>query len=125
MDVKKLGNCIKMIREDLGEGVLAVEIFSAKGGQGLVSHNGNPAACAMFARVTENIQTSLAASGFPDLGRYYIMDLADNKLVVVVPLGDYQMGMLVDKNQVMMGMLMSIVIPKAVDAFEEALVSGE
>ena len=125
MNIKMLGNCITMIRENLGDGVLAVDIYSGDDGQPLVSHNSSATASALFSQITEYMAGALSASGFPSMGSFYIIDLADDKMVVVVPLGDYQMGMLVDKTKVKMGLLMSIVIPKVVDSFEEALISGE
>ncbi|MCP4216763.1 MAG: hypothetical protein GY765_19085, partial [bacterium] len=49
------------------------------------------------------------------------LDLADKKMVIVIPLGDYQWGILVDGDKTKLGLLLNISIPKIIDAFEEAI----
>jgi hypothetical protein len=44
-------------------------------------------------------------------------------MVIVIPLGDYMCGMLLDKDNTKLGLVLNIGIPKAIDVFEEAIVS--
>lgn len=121
MNVKKLQNSAKLLKDDLGDGLLACDIWGSADGQSIVGINSQPQACALFNRITNYLGEALKASGYPELGRYYFIDLTSNNLVVVVPMGDYQWGMLIDTKKVQLGLLMNIVLPKVVDAFEEAL----
>ncbi len=121
MDVQKLNEAIEIEKRDLGEGLLATDIFSSSDGQSVAGYNTNPQACALFNKITGDLSDSLVGSGFPGLGRYYILDLVDGKMVVVIPLGDYQWGMLIDTKKVQLGLLLNVVMPKMINAFEEAI----
>ncbi len=121
MNVKKLQNSTKVLKDDLGDALMATDIWASADGQPMVGINSQPQACALFNRITNYLGEALKASSFPTLGRWYFIDLTDNHLVVVIPMGDYQWGMLLDTRKVQLGLLLNIVLPKVVDAFEEAL----
>jgi len=121
MNVKKLNAAIELLKGDMGDALLATDIFGSADGQSIAGHNTQPKASALFARLTAYLTKSLKDSGFPVLGRYYVLDLADAKLVIVIPLGDYQWGMLFDTNKAQFGLLLNVVMPKLIDAFEEAI----
>ncbi|MDQ1351081.1 MAG: hypothetical protein QG657_1383 [Acidobacteriota bacterium] len=120
MDLKKLQDAIKTLKEDLGDGLLATDIWTISDGQALAGYNTQPKACALFNRMTFQMNRSLKDSGFPVLGKYYMLDLADKKRVIVIPLSDYQWGMLLD-GSVAMGLLLNVALPKAIDNFEQAI----
>ena len=54
------------------------------------------------------------------LKKYMIMDLDDDKTALVIPMGDYQWGMLIDNKKTQLGLLLNVVLPKIVKAFKEA-----
>ncbi|HLP48703.1 MAG TPA: response regulator [Candidatus Deferrimicrobium sp.] len=120
MDIKKLQEAVKMLKEDLGEGLLSTDIYTNVDGQSIAGYNTLPKACALFNRMTFQLNRTLKDSGFPVVGKYYMLDLADKKRVFVIPLGDYQWGILVD-GSIALGLLLNIAIPKAIDAFEQAI----
>lgn len=122
MNIKKLQEAIKTLKDDLGDGLIAADIYSIVDGQSIVGYNSQPKACALFNRMTLQMNKTLKDSGFPMLGRYYLLDMADKKRVLVIPLGDYQWGILVDGVTTQLGLLLNIALPKAIDAFEEALI---
>jgi len=121
MNVKKLQNATKILKDDLGDGLLATDIYSSEDGQSIVGINSNPQACALFNRITNYLREALKAAGFPHLGRHYMIDLTGGHMVVIIPLGDYQWGMMLDMKKIQLGLLLNIVLPKVVDAFEDAL----
>ncbi len=121
MDVQKLNETVDILKKDLGDGLLATDIFGAVDGQSVAGFNPQPKASALFNKLTDFINDSLEGSGFPPLGKYYIVDLVDGNMVVVIPMGSYRWGMLVNSNKTQMGLLLNIVIPKIIDAFEEAI----
>ena len=68
------------------------------------------------------MNNALGESGFPTLGKYYLLNLVSDKLVMVIPMGEYQWGMFMDKTKVSLGLVLNIALPKAISAFEEALI---
>jgi hypothetical protein len=108
----------------MGDGVLASDIYSTSDGQPLVSFDNNnpqPVADALFNKITQMIDHDLNEAGFPPLGRYYLMELVDGKMALLIYMGDYQWGMLVDSTKTQLGLLLNVVLPKIIDAFEEAI----
>ena len=121
MNVAKLKKAMDMLVEDLGGGLLASDIFSKNDGQSLVGVNSQAAACALFAQTTKYLIKSLQDSGFPPLGRYWLLDLVDRKAVIVLPLGEYIWGVLVDTQKVPVGLVLNVSVPKIISLYEEAL----
>lgn len=121
MNIQKLNNAIEIVKRDLGESLLATDIYTSGDGTSIAGHNSNPKACALFNELTTNLVKSLDSSGFPGLNEYYMLHLKDGHLVIVVYLIEYQWGFLVDSDKVKLGLLLNIVIPNAVQAFIDAL----
>ena len=121
MNIKKIQAGIKNVQEDLGDGLLATDFWTVADGQSLAGFNPQPKAVALFNKITDGLGKTLKQAGFPGLGRYYLIELEDGKYVVVLPLGKYQWGMLVDGQKVQLGMLLNIAIPHVFEAFEAAM----
>ncbi len=121
MNIPKLNKAIDSLKESLGGALLSTDIFSSDDAQSVAGWNSNPMACAIFSQFTATLNKNLSESKFPEIGRYYLLDLVDKKMVVVIPMGDFQWGMLIDGTKTQLGLLLNLAIPKAVGAFEEAL----
>ena len=121
VNVKKLNEAVESVKDNLGNSLVSTDIFSVKDGQTLAGYNTNPRATAMFTQITLSLQKALKSSGFPLLRKYYLLDLQDDKLVLIAPLGEYLWGMLVDSSKVQMGMLLNVVLPDMLGVLREAL----
>ena len=120
MNTKKLEIAMNTFRDKLGMGLVGCDIWGADG-LSLAGYNSNPAAVALFGEVTTRIINSLSDAGFPALGRYYLLELSDKKIVCVMTYRDAQWGAVVDMEKVNMGMLISIAIPKAIEDLRAAV----
>lgn len=121
MNIPKLNKAIDSLRESLGTALISTDIFGAEDGQSVASFNTQPTASAVFAQMTNQMNAALKDAKFPEIGRYYIIDLVDKKLVVIIPMGDFIWGILIDGTKAQLGLLLNLAIPKAIGAFEEAL----
>ena len=121
MDVQKLNEAIEVLKEDLGGALIATDIWTTADGQSLAGFNPQPKAAALFNQVTNNMLNALNGAGFPTLGKYYILDLVDGNMTVLLPLGEYQWGMLLDSTKAPLGLLLNVIIPHVIDKFEEAI----
>jgi hypothetical protein len=119
--VAQLNKAIDYPRQQLGEGFMASDVFLTADGQSVAGYNSNPKASALFNQVTQFLTNALARSGFPPLNRYYMMDLADGKAVVVCPMGAYQWGMLIDTKKTTLGLLLNVVLPETMPMITAAL----
>jgi len=121
MNISKLNEAVEKLKTDLGKGLLATDIWFVADGQSIAGYNPQPKATALFNRITMMINSTLSESGFPALNKYYVLDLADNNMVIVLPLGDFQWGLLVDSTQTPLGLLLNIAIPHMLAIFNEAV----
>jgi CheY-like chemotaxis protein len=123
MNVQKLNQAMDTLKQSMGDAMLAADIYSTSDGQPIVSLNNKPepVADALFNRITQMMDESLQEAGFPALGKYYLMDLVDGKMAMLICMGDYQWGMLVDSTKAQLGLLLNVVLPKIIDVFEEAI----
>lgn len=123
MDIKKLRGAIDYLKDQLGKGLLSSDIWSTADGQSLVAFNPQPKAVALFNQLTQHMADTLSQSeeNFVDLGRYYLIDLVGDNMIIILFLGDYQWGILFNKKEVQLGLLLNIIIPKIIDIFEEAI----
>jgi hypothetical protein len=121
MKIKEMREAVDNLRIDLGEGLLATDIYSSADGQSIYGFNSQPKVCALFNQVTALLITSLKSCQLPTLGKYYIVNLADGKMVLIVPLPDYQWAMIIDTKKLQTGLLLNVVLPDVVKKFEDAL----
>lgn len=120
MNIKKLNSSVEMLKEYLGDSLMACDIWITGTGQSIAGHNTQPKATALFEQVTDFMKKALSNSGFPRIDKYYILDLEGDALVVVLQLDKYQWGMLVNKNKVQMGLLLNVILPHVKEEFLEA-----
>lgn len=120
MNSSVLNQIIEEIRKELGSGLIATDVWMTADGQSLAGYNSQPKACALFNKMTENLKGSLERSGFPALGEFYMLKLADGKIVVIVHLGKFQWGILADSAQVQLGLLLNIVVPSILEGLKKA-----
>lgn len=125
MNVQKLKESMEVLRENLGGGLLASDIYGSKDGQTIIAMDNNPqpVADALFSKIINLLDNALKDAKFPKLGKYVVIDMEGDKAGIVLPLGDtgYQWGMLVDYNKTQLGLALHVAIPKAIQAFNEAL----
>ena len=124
MNVAKLSKSIDTLKENLGGALLATDIWGSADMQSIAGWNPQPAACTLFGQIVNATNHALKDSGFPILGKYCLFDLVDAKIVVVIPMGDFMWGILIDGKKAPLGLLLNIALPKAIAAFEEAITSN-
>jgi hypothetical protein len=120
MDPKILEAAVQDLRNLLRDGLVATDIWDRATGLSLAGYNQQPVAVALFTRVTTEIESALADSNFPSLGRYYTMDMENNHTAVVVNHGSLLQGMLVDNKRSNLGILIAVAIPRMIDAVSRA-----
>jgi CheY-like chemotaxis protein len=121
IDLKKLKDSVKILKQDLGEGLLAMDIFVSADGKSLAGFNTNPQANKLFNELTGFLKGALNKSEFPGLGSYYILDLEDGKMIIVIPFFECQCGMLVDRSKTQIGLLFNAAIPQVISTLEKSL----
>ena len=121
MNVQKLNQCVENLKRDLGDGLLATSIVSNSDGMAIASHNSSPKAAAIFTSITDSINAGLAKGPYPPLGKFYLLDLCDNKMLLFLPLGNFQWGVALDSSKVKLGLVLNVILPDMINNFESAI----
>jgi CheY-like chemotaxis protein len=114
-----LSEIVESIKSEMGDGLIATDVWMVADGQSLAGYNTQPKACALFNQVTSQLKTTLERSNFPSLGEFYLLKLADGKIVTIVSHGDFLWGILADSAKVQLGLLINIVVPIIVDGLKK------
>ena len=120
MDIEKLNGCIELLKKQMGDSLLATSIVAMSDAQAIADWNSKPGAAAIFVEVTNFLNESLK-KGYPALGKYYLLDLQEDKMLIFLPLGEYQWGIAVDTTKAKLGLILNVVLPEIVSSFEDAL----
>lgn len=113
ISIQKLNAVVEELKQTLGDGLLATDIWDFSVGLSLAGHNAQPAAVALFTDVTKHLASALLDAGFPKLSRYYLLDMEGDHTVLILRHGnDLLQGMLLNNKKVNLGILLSIAMPK-------------
>jgi hypothetical protein len=122
IDIGMLKSELGEIKDQLGDGLLRADVFLSSNGRSLAGWNSHPLACSLFASLTGVLAISLAASHFSPLGKYYLIDLAEEQQILLVVAGELQMGMLIKGGKNHQGFFLNIIVPKARQLLKKASV---
>ena len=122
IETKALELAVQDLRNILRDGLIATDIWDRTDGLSLAGYNQQPVAVALFTRITGELESSLADSNFPPLARYYLMDMGGNHTAAVINHGSLLQGMLIDNKRANLGILISVAIPRMLEAVSRAKV---
>lgn len=118
----KFKELIDGVQDDLGEALLSSQIWSFEG-EVLAGYEPQPEVCDLFTQITVYLNEALTTAEFPELGKYYILNLEGKKIAVIIPQLEYMWGMLIDSKRTPLGFLLKVILPGLIDSFEEATAS--
>lgn len=122
LDVAKLDACWQEQKKFLKDGLISGDIWDTGSGLSLSSEgDSNAAASALFTQLTFELSETLDGSGFPSLGKYYMLNLQDNKLFFIINHGDgILQGLILNPQKVNIGILFNVAVPKALASVKAA-----
>lgn len=121
IDVQKLNAAMEEVKSTLKDGLLSAEIWDREAGLSFVSYNPQPIAVALFSEVTKMLKSTLDDSGFPGLKRYYLLDMENDHMAMVILHGnDILQGLLMNSKKINLGILMAVLLPKTLESIEKA-----
>ncbi|MCP5104554.1 MAG: response regulator, partial [bacterium] len=121
IDVEKFSNLIEALKEDLGDALLSTGIWAAGEDEPCANYNSQPEICDLFTQITFYLNEALSTVEFPELGKYYILNLEGKKISVTIPQGEYIWGMLIDSKKTPLGFLLKVILPGLISSFEETI----
>ena len=124
MDIQRLNKCLEHLRKDLGEGLIASSIVAMSDCETLAeTEKSSSLTASIFSEITNFIQEALSKGSYSPLGKFYYMDLAENKGLIFVTLGDYQWRIVIDTKRCKLGLLLNVTLPPIISSFEDAVIN--
>jgi hypothetical protein len=125
INVPGLHQAIAALKDGLDGALLASDILFGADMEPVAGWNSRPEATALFGQLALATQKAIHRSGFNGRAKHCLLELRDGNWAVVIPLGHYAWGMLLDGERTRLGKLLNVALPKAVEAFAAAVGGGE
>ena len=120
---RQLNSLIENLKKELGDALVSTAIWTVPAGQLVAGYNTRENVSHAFNQITLLAHEALTQANYPELGKYFIFDLKDEKTSVTIPLGEYSWSMLIDSRQVPPEFILKEILPKQITAFQEAIAS--
>lgn len=121
IDTERLESVIEELREVLGDGLIATDIWDRSTGLALASYASHPAVSALLNQITTEMVETLHRADLPGLNRYYLLDLEDDTTAVVIQHGtDILQSLILDATRTNQGVVFAMVMPTALDGVAAA-----
>jgi len=121
VDIQQMNSAIGKVERELGNALISTDVWKVADGQTMVGYNSQPLACALFNQITSYIDEALEQGEYPKIDQYYILDLKEGKMVLIIPFGEYIWEMLIDSQKVRLGVLLNTTIPQMIESFEKII----
>jgi hypothetical protein len=121
VNISMLNSTLQEIQDLLADELLRTDIFLTTNGRSLTGWNSHPLACSQFAAITSSLKNSLQTCRFPALGAYYLLDLDADQILFIVVKDELQWGFLLKGIKMRLGLLLNIVLPKAIAILENSV----
>ena len=116
-----LNASIAETRATLGDGFIGCDFIDTNG-LPITGWNSSPAGSALMRQVTTEIQGALSNSSMPKIKNYYIVDLKDSKMIVMINHANELLeGWLLDSSKINPGIMIGMAIPKSISNNKTAL----
>ncbi len=121
MDKDKMNLAVHNVVRELGNALISTDVWNIADAESIVGYNSQPIACALFNQISEYVNEALEEGEYPKLAKYYILDLKDGKMVIIIPFGEYIWEMLIDTKRARLGLLLNITVPQMIDSFDKII----
>lgn len=121
MDLQKMNKVLHNVERELGNALISTDVWNINDAESLAGYNSQPIAVALFNQITGYINEALETGKYPKLDKYYILDLQDDKMVLVIPFVEFVWEMLIDTKKARLGILLNTTIPGIIHSFEQMM----
>lgn len=122
IDFTALNKAVDKVRSELLNGLIAIDITDRQTGLSVAAYNSQPTASALFTKVTRDLTRTLADAGYSPIRRYYLVELEEDRVVVVLRHGDaLQTCLLLDSTKASLGWALGMVVPQLLEDVDNAM----
>jgi YesN/AraC family two-component response regulator len=108
-------NLFEKLKDDLNDAIITAELISLTNSSSVFRYKTDKESYKIFTNLTSLIKKELSKHGKTKLGKYYLINGANNKIIILVPLDNYLLGMTVDIAKIQLGLFLNILLPKIIE----------
>ncbi len=118
----KIKKILEEFSDSLDGGLMAADLWNIDSGLSVAGINTNASYTAIFSRIIKNLKNAFTDLGFPELGKYIIVDLDADAFVIFLNIdSQHVLGMLLDKKYTTLGYLLNIAIDQVREKLSKEL----
>ena len=115
VETEKFDKAFELLKKELEDALLASHIFTIADSKELSSYNSSPKTGKLFNKLNQNINKYLKELRLPSTEKYYLMNLAGNKTLIVVTFKEYRWAILLDSSKLKLGLLLNLILPDIIE----------
>ena len=111
VDMVCLHKAFERINLELEDCLIGSNIYTSKTGKPLFVYNSRTSQSVLFAKLFNSINTLLSDSDFGMINDYYIIDVSENMLILVLTFSELHFGYAFNKKKAKLGYIMNVIKP--------------
>jgi hypothetical protein len=112
---------MKNLKDNLDDGLIATSLCNQEDGIAIAEYNSSLDATLAYNDIVNYTIKKFRDHNVPNINKYMIFNLENDKTLIIIPLDIYRWTILVDDNKIKLGVLLKIVIPQVREKFKSVL----
>jgi len=112
---------IKELKKTLKDGLLSTIIFDKDSEEIIMEYNYTPNSTKAYNSIIKHTLNIFREYKLDNIDKYMLFHLENNKILVILSIYNYRWTLLVNNNQVKLGVLLNIVIPNMRNKFQDII----
>lgn len=109
------------LQNDLEDQFLAGSLYSSDTGKPIYSYNSTIDKSALFVKLHKSINKLLTNEGYKPKNNYYLFDLKENYLILILIFKKHHFGFAFDSKKIKFGYLFNIIIPLVTNDYKNTI----
>lgn len=112
---------IEELKKTLKDGLLSTIIFDKDSEEIIMEYNYTPNSTKAYNSIIKHTLNIFREYKLDNIDKYMLFHLENNKILVILSIYNYRWTLLVNNNQVKLGVLLNIVIPNMRNKFQDII----
>ena len=121
MNIEKLNDIIKSVKDDLADGLIQTDVWSTSDGKVVASFNPQSKSYDLLDQMIKRINEALKDANFPLLRHYLLKHSEGDRIIMTIFLGEYTWGLSIDTHKTQLGLFLNVILPETMDSIKQAL----
>lgn len=122
---EQLSACIEGLKKDMGDALERSCIIDVRNENVVADFNSIQSTIDLFTNITGFVKKVLSENAVAQLGRFWLLNLEDDKTLCFLLFEDYIWGIEFNREKMLLGLFLSVVVPKSIRIFESKIITED